>query len=463
MKRLFFLIFTAFIPALNGCSGFSGVSSAREEILVPAEGPVPGVATEANYADYWIGKLPYPDEPIFSSEEIAAFNADNPLNGTYLTDVISMPDSSEGAGIREYISGSARYLATARLYVTGDIPLEQIERERIIARMDTLGVPDVIGLRFGVVIHRTMGREWPAAIPVMTKPGDNEFDAGVTSSVDTGTPVALLHSSRDGRWALVQTPRFSCWLPAESVAFGDRELVKEFLNSDPPLVTVGDRVPVYGLPDDPAAISELQAGSRLPLRTAGNDYCEILVPGRDSNGQLTAHTGYVRRTSAVSIGYPPYTWRNVFQRLFAFTDTRYGWGGMYEGRDCSRYVMDVFRTFGIELPRNSASQVKAAQVSVSVGSYDRAARTELLGALPGGITLLQMPGHIMVYLGEIDGEHYAISNLWAWRGKSDDGGDVAHRVARVAVTPLTLGEGTAKGAYVDRLTTIAVLGNYELK
>jgi len=45
----------------------------------------------------------------------------------------------------------------------------------------------------------------------------------------------------------------------------------------------------------------------------------------------------------------------------------------------------------------------------------RITRLETLHALPGGISLLKLDGHIMLYLGEAYGKPYAIHEFWAWR------------------------------------------------
>jgi hypothetical protein len=130
---------------------------------------------------------------------------------------------------------------------------------------------------------------------------------------------------------------------------------------------------------------------------------------------------------------------------------------MYDNRDCSGYVRDIFRCFDIRLPRNSARQGQASRWAVSLNGMDRVARLEALKTAPAGITLLQMPGHIMIYLGESGGKAYAIHNFWSWR-ESREGTDITHRAARVAVTDLSLGEGSSRGAFIDRLANLAVLG-----
>jgi len=463
MRHWLYMIFLSCVIVCSGCAGFSRREPAPVSLLVPAEGPIPGVPAEVNFADYWIRKVQNPDDLIMTTEDIKTFNSENPVTGEFIMDITELPEKIEGENFRKYLTDYARYLNEADFFVTGSIPLEKTERQRIIALMDTLNVSDVITLRFGVVLNRTMGREWPTTIPLMREENDNEFDYGITAALDTGTPVALLHTSKDGLWLFVQSPWFLCWIPSSAVAFGDIEIVREFVNCSHPLIAVGHRVSVYGSPEEKAAIGSIQMGSYLPLRTAGNDFCEVLVPGRERNGELTAHIGYIRRSSDISIGFLPYTFRNVYRQCFTLFGRRYGWGGMYEERDCSGYIMDVFRCFNIQLPRNSINQAKASKAVLLVEKMDRETRLELLKTLPGGISLLQMPGHIMIYLGEIDGTPYAISDFWAWRSPSINGPDITNRAARVAVTDLMLGEGSERGSFIDRLTYITILGNYEIK
>jgi len=463
MRNRFNFVILLFFVACNGCSGFIRITPHAGTFIVPAEDSIPGIPAEVNFADYWIRKIPNPDDIILTPEEIEKFNSENPIKGEFLIDITGMPEMIEGVSFREYIVEYARYLNDASFFITGRIPLEKAERKHVIALMDTAGVSDVIALEFGIVLYHTMGRYWPTTIPLMNSEGDNEFDQGVVSALDTATPVALIHTSKDGLWSFVQTPWFLCWIPSSAVAFGDAEMVREFVNSSPPLVAVGHSVSVYGTPKEKTAIGSVQMGSHLPLRTAGRDFCEVLVPGRGRNGEFTVHIGYVRRSSDVSIGYLPYTFRNVYRQCYVLFGRRYGWGGMYEERDCSGYIMDVFRCFNIQLPRNSTSQAKAAKAVISLEGMERETRLELLKSLHGGISLLQMPGHIMIYMGEINGTPYAIHDFWAWRTPSGKGHDIVHRAARVAVTDLMLGEGSENGSFIDRLTHIAILGNYEIQ
>ncbi|MFA6472277.1 MAG: SH3 domain-containing protein [Candidatus Latescibacterota bacterium] len=463
MKFISAPVLAGIIILVSGCAAVQQQAPPPDKVdngplVVAAEDSIPRVPAEIRYADFWIRKYADPDAVILSPEGIDSYNRENPARKGVMLDILTMPDKSIGTKIRDYLASNTRYLLNTKYFVTADIPLEMAERTSIASLVDTLGVPDLITIKFGMILRNTMGKLWPTSIPLMSTPGDNEFDQGVVSTLDMGEPVALLHVSKDGLWSYVQSSSFGCWVPSEDVAFGDREKLKELTDTSMPVVAVGRSVSVFPTPESGSAVGSLRMGSYLPARSAGNNYIEVLFPCRGTNGELVSKRGYVRNGSDISLGFLPFTMRNIYQQLFRLYGSRYGWGGMYGGEDCSSTIMDVFRCFNIHLPRNSASQANASTQIIKFEGLDRPARFQALKTVPGGITLLQMPGHIMVYLGEEGGKPYAIHNFWAWREPKTDKIDIAHRAARVAVTDLLLGEGSQRGSFIDRLTNATVIG-----
>jgi hypothetical protein len=464
-KNIFYINLLLIFIVFSGCSEVKQKTETppKTDIIVSAEDSIPGVPSEVNFADYWIRKAPKPDDLLMTKDEIDLFNEGNPVKNVYLIDISKMPYAIDGKYIRNFLYSNGVFLMNADFYVTGNVPVEKSERARIIASEDSSGVPDNIYPKFGTVLFSTMGKLWPTPLCFMEKPNDNEFDQGVVSTLDMSMPVAVLHTTTNGLWSLVQTPMFICWIESNAIALGDIETVKQFDDSTPPVVAVNDKVSIFGSPENKNAIGYLTMGSHLPLKTAGNDFYEVIVPGRGENGELMAYKGYVRRGSDVSVGFLPYTVRNLYTQCFLLFGKKYGWGGMFSERDCSSYIRDVFRCFNIQLPRNSTSQAKASTAIVNLAGYDREMRLNILKTIPPGISLLRMPGHIMIYLGEYNGKPYAIHDFWAWRTPTGEEYEIIHRAARVAVTDLFLGEGSKRGAYIDRLTHITILGNFEVK
>ena len=119
--------------------------------------------------------------------------------------------------------------------------------------------------------------------------------------------------------------------------------------------------------------------------------------------------------------------------------------------------MDVFSTFGFTMPRNSSRQAAfnaaGRKDTKGLGEKDKVA---ILKSLEGRPALLSMPGHIMLYLGIVDGKVYAIHSAWALR-ESRAPGDRTVMVGRVVVSDIAHSAGS-HGALLKRVTAITPLG-----
>ncbi len=158
----------------------------------------------------------------------------------------------------------------------------------------------------------------------------------------------------------------------------------------------------------------------------------------------------------------PFTRRELLTEAFSVLDEPYGWGGKGGGYDCSRFLLDIFGRFGIELPRHSARQAMAGTFSVDVSSVEDLNEKRLLleAAAHRGIVLLHFPGHIMLYLGTSkEGVPMAIHAFSEYLTPCV-GLDLetVNRVDRVAVSDLSLGAGSSRRDFLSRITRITVLG-----
>ena len=75
--------------------------------------------------------------------------------------------------------------------------------------------------------------------------------------------------------------------------------------------------------------------------------------------------------------------------------------------DCSSLVGSVYRTMGLELPRNTSKLVKMPGVVTDFADKNREERLQAFATLKPG-SPLSMKGHIMIYLGMEKGEPYVI-------------------------------------------------------
>jgi hypothetical protein len=213
----------------------------------------------------------------------------------------------------------------------------------------------------------------------------------------------------------------------------------------------------------------------LPLEGGGSHSLPFasLVPQAPDGRVLVATAEGVRTGRAEGPAFAevprPLTRRAVLTEAFAYLGQPYGWGDRAGGRDCSRYLMDLFAGLGVTLPRHTSDQAQAGAYVVEVAAgLSEPARLALLDEHHRrGIVLLHFPGHIMLYLGrDALGAPMAIHSFAEYlvpcAGRSP-GAPVGERetllkVASVHVSDLELGRGTSRTAFIERITKVTVLG-----
>ena len=216
------------------------------------------------------------------------------------------------------------------------------------------------------------------------------------------------------------------------------------------------------VPPDAPALGDTATGERdgvegkvLKRRNAAGGSAPL------EGGPVARDSAAVRRARTLPL---PLTWRHLLTELFAAVGMPYVWGGAAHGKDCSHLVQDVFARFGVLLPRNSGQQAEAGIAHIDLPpELPRHMRLGLLESLAGQAPLLlYFPGHIMVYLGtDADGVPRVVHALGEVAEACPAGGDDAEQIWRfeqVAVTGLDVGEGSARGAFIDRITRIVALG-----
>jgi cell wall-associated NlpC family hydrolase len=157
----------------------------------------------------------------------------------------------------------------------------------------------------------------------------------------------------------------------------------------------------------------------------------------------------------------PLTRRAVIEEAFRYVGTPYGFGDKDGGRDCSRLLLDVFETFGIRMPRHSSWQARSGTYSIDLTGASEGDRLLLLdAAASGGVVLMHMPGHIMLYLGrDADDRPMALHGLGEYKARCADGtGETLFHVDDIHVTDLEIGRGTSKTALLERIDRLTVLG-----
>ena len=260
------------------------------------------------------------------------------------------------------------------------------------------------------------------------------FDTFQETALWAGSPVRLWQVSRDGQWGLVASACGNGWMPMHDLAAVDEKLADVYRRQAWVALT-RDHVTVGGDGNGPCVVTHI--GAVFPLMKTNGDSMEVLLPLRDADGRCLPHRAKISKsdTSVMPVPAKP---RAVAELARQMIGQPYGWGGMFQQRDCSSTVRDLLIPLGIPMPRNSAAQA-AAWVSIPLKSLTPQQREEAI--LKNGVpflSLVRIPGHIALYLGLYDGRAVIMHNTWGIRTRR---GGVEGRkiIARCVITTLQPG------------------------
>ena len=428
-----------------------------EELPALPQGPLilTSVTQEQLSPDYWIERLPEPDKPIKTREELQRFNEEIHSMVRERVDIFKLPVQRAGKPIRELLEFEYTTLRGRILFGADNKRIESSFFETTIKpTVQWNKVPDQIDLKWGAATRSTSVRALPSMVKMLEEVGDVEFDQLQFTLVKLWTPVAVLHESSDGKWFYVQVPYVRGWVLAKDIAiFPSREALRKAVKLGDFLVVTGDHIPIFLDSGFKNLWLEESMGSVIPLAGKSDTAYEIWMPLRRSDGRVALRRSYVKMGSDVSSGFPPFTQANMIRQAFKLLGARYGWGGMYEGRDCSGFIHDVFLSLGVDMPRDSEQQ---AFVGTQLGHFEpfesAVAKERALRSSAPGFTLLRMPLHLMLYLGEVNGRFYVIHSTWAERVSMTS--DEKVRINQVVVSDLTLNGRSYLGSLFDRVISV---------
>ena len=259
------------------------------------------------------------------------------------------------------------------------------------------------------------------------------------TALSVGTPCAILHISNDQNWYYVQSIRYRGWVEKARVAVAEnKNEALDYLDSDQFLVVTESRVETEPNPFDKDISNILfQMGDKIPL--VNNDEIPdsipennqqaqspagayvVWIPVKGSKEKLKFKKALIARSNDLNEGYLTYTRENLIKQAFKMMGERYGWGGLYQRRDCSRFIMDIYRTVGIQIPRDAGyPQEKITAGKMLKFSGDLNERKKTMDKLRPGDPIY-MKGHVMMYLGKERKEHFLIHSGSGYGKKDKDG------------------------------------------
>jgi len=416
---------------------------------------LPGTVSQMNTAGFWIGAHPDPDRVVIPAKDIDSFNKSIRSETGTVVNFAKYPAAVKGSSVSGSLKGMLKYVSSREYLQQDGRPADSSFFKPIEKQMAMARIPARVSVRFGFVTSHTSQRLLPTTTHLYSSMKSIDIDRLQNSAFDIGTPLAVLHATVDGKWLYAVAPLSEGWIKAEHVGFCSKKELMSYLESDSFVITTSAKVDLFRDQALRVHHAYLRMGCRFPAEKSQNaDTAAIIIPFRQKDGTCEFKEAYTA-SSDVSPFYLPYTPRAIILQAFKLLNSPYGWGDMHGEQDCSRFIQQIFATVGVQLPRNSLQQARVGRLIAKFnGSSSDENRLDALSDNSiGGISILHMAGHIMLFLGNVDGDPYAIHDMQAYSTPSPDG-ERLMIVNRVVVSNLRIGEGTKSGTYLKRLVTV---------
>jgi len=420
-------------------------------------------------AKHWANLAERPDEILKDEQGILALAEAAFASDPHMVDLAAYADELTHTEVTDIILSMSKPYKS-ELYHRDGGKVETADYDSYQASLNLENLADKVVVRFGMVLQRADMRTWPTNDVVFKSQETFDLDRFQENALFPADMVAVLHESNDGHWVFVQSFNYAAWVQKNSIAIGQRNEILDYKNDERFLVVTGSKVTTNFNPHAPT-ISELQLdmGIRLPLADLeesdhsvdGQDHSAshaVRLPVRDENDELGFRTALIARSQDVQRGYLPFTRRNIIAQAFKFLGERYGWGHSYNARDCTGLVAEVYKSFGIQLPRNSGQQ-GLSPIGDSIEFTATSSEEDKLNAVVAADVgdLLYSTGHVMLYLGTVDDMPYVIHDLsgFGWAGED---GEVQEAVLNgVSVTPLMTLHSSRDTTYFEEIYAIKTI------
>jgi cell wall-associated NlpC family hydrolase len=294
--------------------------------------------------------------------------------------------------------------------------------------------------RSAITLHDTNIRILPTTDPSFTDLTSASkgypFDNLQETFIVAGTPVHIIHVSSDRSWFFVVASSYTGWIQKEEVAFVSQKF-KTTWQTNHFAISTQDDIPLY---DDQRQLTiKTRIGAIYPIATRTNNEFTILTPNQNSNHHAVAKPVQVSQSFLTEFPIPISN-QNIAQIANNLMGKPYGWGGLYGYRDCSATMRDLMAAFGIWLPRNSSGQAHAGVVISLAGLSDQQKEKIILEQGIPFMTLIHLPGHIVLYIGQNKGHAVVFQNVWGLHIYKLFGPKDRIVIGQTVITPLNFGK-----------------------
>jgi hypothetical protein len=327
--------------------------------------------------------------------------------------------------------------------------------EELLANCDLEHLPSM--KRPAVATAATDVRVLPTSKPLFENGDDFPFDAMQNAALKLNEPIRVLHVSRDGLWVFVETAGMNGWVRSRDIGYIDRKPAKKWMKKAQ-IVIVKD----FTLIRDKGGFvaQKAKVGTICPIDGEDGDTYVISVAVNAGKHNVRVMKVKVPKESArrFPLEFSRESIALVGNELIS---KPYGWGEMYQDRDCSAMIRDFYLPFGIWLPRGSYNQINSGR-NISLAGLSGSEKERLIKekGVPF-LTLVYLKGHIMLYVGSMNGKALVFQDIWGVTVRNGNGGEFKQVIGKSIVSTLTPGSELhlAGDSLLERVSSMLVLGD----
>ncbi len=325
-----------------------------------------------------------------------------------------------------------------------------------------------------VRIYPTQKRYTVSNCTMAVPTDESTFDYFQESVLAPGEAVIIMNQSTDGLYYFVQASNTRGWIKKDDISLCSFETMCNWMNAldfvivterdlhvttmeDEVLLPMGTRLLYF-------AETETSYYALVPcdadgtqdyvLRTRESFY-ELLEGKCYESGDLPVKRVLLEKDKC-NAGYLYMNDVLVMEQAEKMLGMTYSWGGESDGSDCSGMINALFRCFGVIMPRNTSEMAMICGGNKNVVidiSYMTTAEKELYITSGQAGAILLMPGHVMLYAGEVDGVPSIIHNVISYK---EVGEEMLILAGECCLTPLSILNGS-DNPYLDSIQYVIYL------
>ncbi|WP_298839390.1 SH3 domain-containing protein [Clostridium sp.] len=398
-------------------------------------------------ASFWMRDITNAKENILSVDEIEKFNNNLRPRITSLYDLYNEEDTIASKTLIDLIQ-SYELFNKDMFDSSGQLLLNNYFKE-IIRNLNLNKIKNHTTIEYGISIKKTSVRSFPVDDPIFSSfehSKINNFDRFQQTSCLPFEPVLVLHRSRDKKWYFVKLYNYFGWIKSTDIALSqDKTQIFDYSRSKDFLMVIAKETNLTINGKDSTQVTiKCEMGTRICLLKHNGstliDNLMIKYPTRDINGKLIFKTATIDTTKDITNGSLPYTRYNIINQALKFIDTPYDWGDKFSGKDCSSFILTIYKCFGLLLPRNACQQENSFSNKTNSFKFKRddslKNRYTLIDKLKPGAALF-LDGHVMMYLGKYKNNHYMIHSFSGYSVKNGSNYE-PHSALQVAISTVDL-------------------------